>query len=183
MYRSIVEENPANIAVIDVLSKLVQERIIFIDGPIDDFMANNIISQMLYLDHISNNPINMYINTPGGDIMQGLAIYDVAKLLKSPVVTTGIGLVASMGAILMFCGDTRKSLKHTRFLLHQPSGGAIGTHKDMKITLAEVDLLEKQLYEIIKANTSVKNPEEDLLFDKWFGAEEALELGVITEII
>lgn len=182
-YRTIVEENPANIAVIDVMSKLVQERIIFIDGPIDDVMANNVISQMIYLDYISKNPIKIYINSPGGQITQGLAIYDVAKSIKSPIITIGIGQVASMGCILMFCGDERKSLEHTRFLLHQPSSGAGGTFKELTIHLNEVEILKEQIYSIIKQYTTIKEPDELLLFDKWFGAEEALSLGVITQII
>jgi ATP-dependent Clp protease protease subunit len=183
MYRTVVDDNPGNFVVLDILSKLVQERIIFIDGPIDDIMANNVIGQMLYLDSQSNQPIKIYINSVGGDIVQGLAIYDVAKSMKSPIHTMGIGMVASMGAILVLMGSTRKALKHARFLLHQASGGFIGTYKELSIGVKEVEYLQNCIFDIIKEKTTLKNPEKDLLFDQWLSSEEALNINLITEII
>jgi ATP-dependent Clp protease protease subunit len=183
MYRTIVEERPENIAVMDVFSKLIQERIIFIDGPIDDELANGVIAQMLYLDSISNDTINIYINTPGGMVTQGLAIYDVSFLIKSPIRTVGVGEACSMGAILMLMGKERCSLKHSRFMVHQPSGGAYGTAEDNRRTIEEMNRLEKVLYKIIKEKTTIKDVEETLLFDTWMDAEQALECGLINKIL
>lgn len=183
MYRTIVEESPSNIAVMDVFSKLIQERIIFIDSEIDSELANGVIAQLFYLDSISNDPIRIYINTNGGDINQGLAIYDTSKLINSPLETIGMGCVASMGAILMLMGSVRKSLENTRFMLHQAKAGAIGTLSSMEITLEEAKFLQNILYKILKEKTSLKDPENSLKEDKWMGADEAKEIGLITNIL
>jgi ATP-dependent Clp protease protease subunit len=183
MNRTIVEESQKNLIVLDVMSKLVQERIVFIDGEINSDIVNEIISQLLYLDSLNNSPIKIYINSDGGDISQGLAIYDICKIIKSPIITIGIGRVASMGAVLMLCGDVRKSLKHTRYLLHQPSLGINGTYTEVDIYLKEVGVIKKELYDILKKHINISNLDEYLVNDRWFGAEEALELGLLTEII
>lgn len=183
MYRTIVEERPENIAVMDVFSKLIQERIIFIDGAITEELANGVIAQMLYLDSLNNEQINIYINSHGGEVTQGLAIYDIAKLTKSPIRTVGIGNACSMGAVLMLVGEERCSLENCRFMLHQPSGGFVGTIAENKVALEEMIALEKILYKIIEDKTNITNAEENLLLDMWLSPEEALEKGIINKIL
>jgi ATP-dependent Clp protease protease subunit len=181
--RTIVEERPENIAVMDVFSKLIQERIIFIDNPITAELANGVVAQMLYLDSVSNEKINIYINSPGGIITQGLAIYDVSKLLKSPIRTVGIGEVASMGAVLMLMGEERCGLENTRFMLHQPSGGYFGTLEENRRLLEEMEHLEEILYGIILEKTTIPNIKDTLLFDTWMDSEKALSYDLINKIL
>jgi ATP-dependent Clp protease protease subunit len=181
--RTIVEEKPGNIAIMDVFSKLAQERIIFIDSHIDEELANGVIAQMLYLDSLSNDPISLYINSPGGSVYDGLAIYDVAEIIKSPVNTVCIGMAASMGAILMLIGKERSITKHARIMLHQPSGGAIGTVEDIKISYEQIEKLKKEMYEIVESKTSITNAEELFRNDVWYTAKEALEKGLVTKIL
>ncbi|MDA3854956.1 MAG: ATP-dependent Clp protease proteolytic subunit [Candidatus Woesearchaeota archaeon] len=183
MFRTIVEESPSNIAVMDVFSKLIQERIIFIDDVVDSELANGVIAQLFYLDSISTDPMKIYINTPGGEVNQGLAIYDTSKLISSPIETIGMGCVASMGAILMLMGQVRKSLENTRFMLHQVQAGAIGTLSSVEVAIEEGRLLQKILYRILKEKTSIKDPENTLKEDKWMGAKEAKEIELITDIL
>ena len=161
MQRTIVEESKQSIAVMDVFSKLIQQRIIFIDDVIDDELANGVIAQMLYLS--SSDPdkqIDIYINSPGGNISSGLAIYDVSQLIKAPIKTVCVGSASSMAAILMLMGKERCGLKHSRFMLHQASGGSVGTFEDLKINLKEMDLLQNNLYDIIREKTNLKDIEE-----------------------
>ena len=181
--RTIVEERPRNVVVMDVFSKLVQERIIFIDNVIDDELANGVIAQMLYLDSVNNNTINVYINSPGGSVYAGLGIYDTSKLIKSPIRTVCVGMAASMGAVLMLMGKERCATKHSRIMLHQPSGGAIGTADDIAITHEEIQKLKKELYEIVESNSNLTNIEQLFKLDTWFTASEALEAGLITKIL
>lgn len=182
--RTIVEESAKNVAVMDVFSKLVQERIIFIDDVIDDDLANGVIAQMLYLSALDKDKlINIYINSPGGILTSGLAIYDVAKLIKTPIRTVCIGQAASMGAILMLMGKERCGLKHSRFMLHQPSGRAFGKYEDIKIDFEEITILRQNLYNILKEHTSIPDIEEHLKLDRWFSSKTALEFGLITEIL
>lgn len=184
MYRTIVEESQQHVAVMDVFSKLIQERIIFIDGIIDDDLANGVIAQMLYLSAVNGDrEISIYINSPGGQVTAGLAIYDVAKLIKTPIKTVCIGQAASMGCILMLMGTERCGLTHSRFMLHQVSGGVVGTFEDMKINLEEAQKAQNAIYKIIKEKTFLKSIDDELKFDKWFGSEEALEANIITKIL
>lgn len=184
MSRTIVEKNPENIAIIDVFSRLIQDRIIFIGEPIDDELANEVIAQMLYLDSKnSKEPINIYINTPGGHVSSGLAIYDVSNLIKAPIITTALGMCASMGVILLLMGNKRYATKHTRLMAHQPSGGAIGTASEIGITYDEIQKYKKDLYNIIESKTNITNSEELFRQDYWMSAEEALEKGFITKIL
>lgn len=181
--RTVVEEKPGNIAVMDVFSKLVQERIIFIDSGIDSELANGVIAQMLYLDSLNHEPISLYINSPGGSIYDGLAIYDVANLLKSPINTVCVGMAASMACILMLIGKERSMTKHARLMLHQPSGGVIGNIKEIEITYNEIEKLKKELYSIVEEKSGIVNAEELFKWDVWYTAEEALEWGLITKIL
>jgi len=182
--RTIVEESTKNLLVLDVFSKLIQERIIFIDEPIDAKLTNGVIAQLMHLNSLSETEeIKVYINTPGGSVAQGLAIYDAAQFLPAPIRTIGIGEVASMGVILMLIGDKRCGLKHTRFMLHQISLGAIGNLSDVKITIQEGEYLQTQLYDILREKTNITNIEEALKSDKWMSSKEALELGILTELL
>lgn len=181
--RTIIEEKEKNIVIMDVFSKLIQERIIFIDDVITDELANGVIAQMLYLDSISNEKIQIYINTPGGDVYSGLAIYDVSKLIKSPIRTVCVGLAASMGSILMLMGKERCGLKHSRVMLHQISGGASGQLSNMVISVDEMKKLNKEIQDILIENTLIKDIEKTILFDNWYTSKEALECGILTEIL
>lgn len=183
--RTIVEERGKNAVVMDVFSKLVQERIIFIDDVIDDELANGVIAQMLYLDSVSTDPISIYINSPGGSVYSGLAIFDVAHLIKSPIKTICVGLAASMGAILMLVGTERYATKHSRLMLHQPMGGVQGQATDIRITSREIDKLETELYQII-ANITGKELDQvrkDCDRDYWLTTEEALNYGLLTKVL
>lgn len=181
--RTIVEERSKNVVVMDVFSKLIQERIIFIDDVIDDDLANGVIAQLLYLDSLSSNPIDIYINTEGGSVLDGLAIYDVANLIKSPIRTVCVGMAASMGAILMLMGTEREATKHSRIMLHQPSGRAWGSSDDIQIIHEEIQKYKKELYNIVEANTTLTNVEQLFKLDTWYTAEEALECGILTKIL
>lgn len=182
--RTVVEESAKNLLVLDVFSKLIQERIIFIDEPIDEELANGVIAQLMHLNSISNTEeITVYINTPGGLVTQGLAIYDVAKILPAPIKTVGIGEVASMGLVLMLIGDVRCGLKHTRFMGHQISLGSGGKLSDAKITIQEGEYLQNQIYEILKEKTNIENIEETFKSDKWMSSEECLKNGILTQLL
>lgn len=181
--RTIVEESPRNIAIMDVFSKLIQERIIFIDDVIDNELANGVIAQLLFLDAMNNREICIYINSPGGLVSGGLAIYDVARLVKSPIKTICIGMAASMAAVLMMVGKERCATKHSKLMLHQPSGGVIGTAEDIRISHEEIQKDQKILYSIIEENTSLTNVEQLFRLDTWFNAKEALDCGILTRIL
>lgn len=183
MIRTVVQEGNKNIAVLDVFSKLIQERIIFIDGIIDDELANGVVAQLLYLDSISRETINIYINSPGGSIYSGLAIFDTTELIKSPIRTVCVGIAASMGAILMLTGKERCATKRARLMLHQPSGVAYGKFDDIKTSYNEIELLKKQLYEIVESKTNITDAETKFRLDTWYSAEEALEAGLINKIL
>lgn len=181
--RTIVEERPKNVAVMDVFSKLIQERIIFIDGVIDEDLANGVIAQMLYLDSLDKKtPINIYINSPGGNCLDGLAIYDVSKVISAPIKTTCIGQASSMGAILMLMGEERFGLPHCRIMLHEASGDMWGKTKDVSVMFKLQKEIQEELFEIVKEKTTI-NPTEFSVTDKWYNSKEALECGLITKII
>lgn len=184
--RTIVEHSSKNIVVMDVFSKLIQERIIFIDGPIDDDLTNGVIAQMIYLDSIDTKlPINIYINTPGGGVYNGLAIYDISKIIKAPIRTVCIGMAASMGAILMLMGEERCATKHSRVMIHQPMGGAYGQATEIKIVTKEIEKIEKELYQIISEKTKKTFAEvaADCDRDYWMTSEESLKYGIINKIL
>lgn len=181
--RTIVEERAKNVAIMDVFSKLVQERIIFIDDVIDNELADGVIAQMLYLDSINNEPISIYINTPGGSVYDGLAIYDVAQLIESPIKTVCIGMAASMGAILMLMGAERCATKHSRIMLHQPSNIACGTADEIQIVHEEIQKIKHELYDIVENKTNLMDVEQLFKLDTWYTAEEALKCGLLTKIL
>ncbi|MCK4662771.1 MAG: ATP-dependent Clp endopeptidase proteolytic subunit ClpP [Bacteroidales bacterium] len=185
---TIIEERQLNVASMDVFSRLMMDRIIFLGLPIDDYVANIIQAQLLYLE--SSDPqkdIQIYFNTPGGTVHAGLGIYDTMQYISSDIATICTGMAASMGAILLAAGTKgkRSALKHARVMIHQPMGGAQGQASDIEITAREIKKLKKELYEIISMHTNIpyKKVEKDSDRDYWMTANEAKEYGMIDEVL
>ena len=185
---TIIEERQLNIATMDVFSRLMMDRIIFLGTPIDDYVANIIQAQLLFLE--SSDPskdIQIYFNSPGGSVHAGLGIYDTMQYISSEIATICTGMAASMAAILLAAGKKgkRSALKHARVMIHQPSGGAQGPASDIEITVKEIMKLKKELYEILAEHTgnSYKKVEKDSDRDYWLTAQEAKDYGVIDEIL
>jgi ATP-dependent Clp protease protease subunit len=185
---TIIEERKMNVAQMDVFSRLMMDRIIFLGVPIDDYVANIIQAQLLFLE--SNDPdrdIQIYLNTPGGSVYAGLGIYDTMQYIKPDVATICTGMAASMGAILLCAGTEgkRTALKHARVLIHQPMGGAQGQASDIEITAREIQKLKKELYEILAthSNQTYKKIWKDADRDYWMTAQEAKEYGMIDEVL
>jgi ATP-dependent Clp protease protease subunit len=185
---TIIEERQLNIASMDVFSRLMMDRIIFLGLPIDDYVANIIQAQLLYLD--STDPgkdIQLYFNTPGGSVYAGLGIYDTMQYISADIATICTGMAASMGAILLTAGKKgkRSALKHSRIMIHQPMGGAEGNASDIEITAREILKLKKELYEIIALHSGnpIEKVEKDADRDYWMTSVEAKEYGMIDEIL
>jgi ATP-dependent Clp protease protease subunit len=185
---TIIEERQLNVATMDVFSRLMMDRIIFLGLPIDDYVANIIQAQLLYLD--STDPtkdISVYFNTPGGSVHAGLGIYDTMQYISSDVATICTGMAASMGAILLTAGtkNKRSALKHSRIMIHQPMGGVQGTASDIEITTREILKLRHELYTILSNHSGhpIEKIEKDADRDHWMTAAEALEYGMIDEIL
>ena len=185
---SILEERQMNVAVMDVFSRLMMDRIIFLGVPVTDDVANIIQAQLLFLDSTdSSSDIQLYINSPGGSVYAGLGIYDTMQLVTSDVATICTGMAASMASILLTAGEKgkRSALPHSRVMIHQPMGGAEGQASDIEITAKQIVKLKQELYEII-ANHSGKSIEQiyaDADRDYWMTSAEALEYGMIDEIL
>ena len=186
----IIEERQMNITQMDVFSRLMQERIIFLGTAIDSQIANIVNAQMLFLESIdSNKDITIYLNSPGGEVYSGLAIIDLMDYVKPDVSTVVTGIAASMAFVIASNGakGKRYSLKHSRLMQHQPMGGIAGGTQasDMDITVREINKLKKELYDIISKNTgqSYKKIQKDCDRDYWMTAQESKEYGVIDEII
>lgn len=186
---TIIEERQLNVASMDVFSRLMMERIVFLGVPIDDDVANIIQAQLLFLDsnNDSGKDISMYINSPGGSVSSGLGIYDTMQLIASDVGTICTGMAASMAAVLLCAGTASKriALPHSRVMIHQPMGGAEGQATDIEITAREIVKLKKELYEIIALHTGkpVDQIEKDSDRDFWMSSAEALEYGMIDQIL
>jgi len=185
---TIIEERQLNIASMDVFSRLMMDRIIFLGLPIDEYVANIIQAQLLYLD--STDPgkdIQVYFNTPGGSVYAGLGIYDTMQYISADIATICTGMAASMGAILLTAGKKgkRSALKHSRIMIHQPMGGVEGNASDIEITAREIIKLKKELYEIIALHSgnSIEKVEKDADRDYWMTSLEAKEYGMIDEIL
>lgn len=185
---TIIEERQLNIATMDVFSRLMMDRIIFLGTPIDDYVANIIQAQLLFLE--SSDPskdIQIYFNTPGGSVHAGLGIYDTMQYISSDVATICTGMAASMGAVLLCAGQKgkRSALSHSRVMIHQPMGGTQGQASDIEITTREILKLKKELYEIIANHSgkTLKQVEKDSDRDFWMTAEEAKKYGMIDEIL
>ena len=171
----------------DIFSRLLKERIVFITGEIDDNLANSVIAELLYLDSIKNEDINIYINSPGGSVSAGMAIYDTMNFVKSDVSTTCLGIAASMAAFLLSSGKKGKRyiLPNADVMIHQPLGGAQGQATDIKIASDRIIDLRKRLNRILSKNTSqsLKKIEKDTERDNYLSAKEALEYGLVDKII
>lgn len=185
---NIIEERPMNIAVMDVYSRLMMDRIIFLGYPINDEVANIIIAQMLFLDSTDRaRDIQMYINCPGGAVYSGLGVYDTMQYVSPDVSTICIGMAASMGQVLLCAGTKgkRTALKHSRVMIHQPSGAIGGQASDIEITVNEIRKLKRELYEITAFHTGkdAKQIETDSDRDYWLTAEEAKAYGLVDEVL
>lgn len=184
----IIEERPLNVASMDVFSRLMMDRIIFLGEPINDYVANIVTAQLLFLESTDRNrDIQMYINSPGGSIYAGLGIYDTMQYIGPDVSTITIGIAASMGAVLMCAGTKgkRTALKHSRIMLHQPYGGAGGQATDIQIMVNEVKKLKQELYEIIAYHSgqALDKIKEDSDRDFWMTAQEAKAYGLVDEVL
>ena len=185
---TIIEERQLNVAQMDVFSRLMMDRIIFLGTQVDDYTANVIQAQLLYLDSADpGKDISIYLNSPGGSVYAGLGIYDTMQFISSDVATICTGIAASMAAVLLTAGakGKRSALKHSRVMIHQPMGGAQGQASDIEITAREIQKLKKELYTIIAEHSG--NPferiEQDSDRDYWMTAQEAKEYGMIDEVL
>ena len=184
----IIEERQLNVAQMDVFSRLMMDRIIFLGTAIDDHVANIIQAQLLFLSSVdSGKDISIYLNSPGGSVYAGLGIYDTMQFIKPDVATICTGMAASMGAVLMVSGTKgkRSALPHSRIMIHQPLGGAQGQASDIEITAREILKLKDELYQIISKHSgqSIKKIAKDSDRDYWMKADEALAYGMIDEIL
>ena len=185
---NIIEERPMNVAVMDVYSRLMMDRIIFLGYPIMDEVANIVTAQLLFLESTERTrDIQMYINSPGGSVYAGLGMYDTMQFVTPDISTICTGIAASMAAVLMAAGSNgkRTALKHSRIMIHQPSGGAMGQASDIEITVNEVRKLKRELYEILAFHTG-QTPEQvaiDSDRDKWMTAGEAKDYGLVDEVL
>jgi ATP-dependent Clp protease protease subunit len=184
----IMEERALNVTQVDVFSRLMMERVIFLGTEINDSVSNIIQAQLLYLESIDEeSPIQIYINSPGGSVYSGLGIYDTMQYIKPEVSTICTGLAASMAAVLLCAGSKGKrfALPHSRIMIHQPLGGAEGQASDIEITAKEIGKLKNELYEIISNHTgqTVKKVHADSDRDYWMKSIEAKEYGMIDAIL
>ena len=184
---SILEERQLNVTQMDVFSRLMMDRIIFLGTEVNDYTANVIQAQLLYLDSVdSDRDISIYLNTPGGSVYAGLGIYDTMQFIRSRVATICTGMAASMGAVLLVAGEKgmRAALPHSRVMIHQPLGGIQGQASDIEITAREILKLKDELYQIISDHSgqTVEKIRQDADRDYWMTAEEALQYGMIDKV-
>ncbi|MFO8066334.1 MAG: ATP-dependent Clp endopeptidase proteolytic subunit ClpP [Bacteroidales bacterium] len=185
---TIIEERQLNVATMDVFSRLMMDRIIFLGVPINDYVANIIQAQLLFLESVDpKKDIQIYLNTPGGSVYAGLGIYDTMQYISPDVATICTGIAASMGAVLLCAGEKgkRTALKHSRILIHQPMGGVEGQASDIEITAREIQKIKKELYEIIGDHSGQKYKKiwSDADRDYWMSAPEAKDYGMIDEVL
>lgn len=185
---TIIEERQLNVAQMDVFSRLMMDRIIFLGTDVNDYTANVIQAQLLYLDSADpGKDVSIYINSPGGSVYAGLGIYDTMQYISSDVATICTGMAASMAAVLLVAGTQGKrfALRHSRVMIHQPMGGAQGQASDIEITAREIQKLKKELYHIIADHSGqpFEKVERDSDRDYWMTAEEAKEYGMIDEVL
>jgi ATP-dependent Clp protease protease subunit len=183
----ILEERSMNVTIMDVFSRLMMERIIWVAGEVNDHMSTIVQAQLMFLDSIDHNDITMHIDSPGGSVKSGLSMVDVMEYISSDIRTINTGMAASMGSVLLGAGTKGKrgSLRFSRTMLHQSSGGAGGNIQDARITFAEWEKINDTLFELLggycgKTADQVKN---DASRDLWLGADEALTYGIIDEIV
>lgn len=185
---TIIEERQMNVAAMDVFSRLMMDRIIFLGAPIYEDAANIIQAQLLFLEaNDSSKDIRLYINSPGGSVYAGLGIYDTMQLIAPSVSTICTGMAASMAAVLLAAGENgkRTALPHSRVMIHQPLGGAQGQASDIEITARQIGQLKKELYEILSHHTGkdIKKIEKDADRDYWLTAKEAVSYGLVDSVV
>ncbi|RNI39009.1 ATP-dependent Clp protease proteolytic subunit [Hanamia caeni] len=185
---NIIEERPMNVAVMDVYSRLMMDRIIFLGYPVNDEVANIITAQLLFLESTDRNrDVQLYINSPGGGVYAGLGLYDTMQFVNPDVATICTGIAASMAAVLMAAGapGKRSALKHSRIMMHQPSAGAAGQASDVAITVNEVRKIKQELYEILSNHTgqTLEKVAKDSNRDFWMTASEAKDYGLVDEVL
>lgn len=188
MTRSVIEERPQNFREIDVFSRLIMDRIIFLGTGIDDHIANIIVAQLLFLESVdAKKDVLLYVNSPGGSVTAGLGIYDTMQYIGPDVATICTGIAASMGAVLLAGGakNKRSALKHSRVMIHQPSGGMQGQSRDMEISLKLILSMREELYQILANHTgkTYEEIERDSDRDYWLKAQEAKDYGLIDEVL
>ena len=184
----ILEERQLNVTQMDVFSRLMMDRIIFLGTEINDYTANTIQAQLLYLDSVdSSKEISIYLNSPGGSVTAGLGIYDTMQFVSSPIATICTGMAASMAAVLLVSGQEgkRSALPHSRVMIHQPLGGVQGQASDIEITAREIQKIKKELYTIISehSHTPFDKVWADSDRDYWMTAQEAKEYGMIDQVL
>lgn len=185
---NIIEERPMNVAVMDVYSRLMMDRIIFLGYPVNDEVANIITAQLLFLESTDRTrDVQLYINSPGGGVYAGLGLYDTMQFVSPDIATICTGMAASMAAVLMCAGAAgkRSALKHSRIMMHQPSAGAQGQASDVEITVNEVRKVKHELYEILSNHTgqTIEKVTKDSNRDYWMTASEAKDYGLIDEVL
>jgi len=185
---TIIEERQLNVAQMDVFSRLMMDRIIFLGTQVDDYTANVVQAQLLYLDSAEpGKDISLYLNSPGGTVYAGLGIYDTMQFISSDVSTICTGVAASMAAVLLVAGTKGKrfALKHSRVMIHQPMGGVQGQASDMEITVREIQKIKKELYSIISSHSgqTIEQIGKDSDRDYWMTAAEAKDYGMIDEVM
>ena len=184
----ILEERELNVTQMDVFSRLMMDRVIFLGTPIDDYVANTITAQLLYLDSVEpGRDISIYLNSPGGSVTAGLSMYDTMQMVSSDVCTICTGMAASMAAVLLVAGSEgkRQTLPHSRVMIHQPLGGVQGQASDMEIEVREIQKFKKELYTIISehSHTPFDKVWQDSDRNYWMTAQEAKEYGMIDEVL
>ena len=188
MTRAVIEERPTNFREIDVFSRLIMDRIIFLGMQVEEGIGNVITAQLLFLESVDpKKDVLLYINSPGGSVYAGLGIYDTMQYVNPDVATICTGMAASMGAVLLAGGasDKRSALPHARIMIHQPSGGMQGKSRDMEVTLRQMQELRKDLYDILAYHSgqSHEKIEKDSDLDFWMRPAEAKEYGLIDEVL
>lgn len=183
----ILEERELRTTTIDIYSRLLYDRIMYFGHEVTQETCNVAIAQLLFLDSVNNNNINIYINSPGGSVIDGLGLIDTMGIIKSPISTTCVGMAASMGAVLLSCGEkgNRFVLPHSRVMIHQVSSGMRGVLSDMRIELEQTERCEKDIYKILAENTNKTFDEIKTLCDRdnWFIGQEAVDLGIADKVL
>lgn len=183
----VLEERRLNVQALDIYSRLLYDRIIYMGEEFTPESCNLIITQLLYLNNLSNDPIDIYINSSGGSVIDGLSIIDTINLIKSPVNTICTGLAASMGAVLLSCGKkgSRAVLPHSRVMIHQVSSGMWGTFSDLEIELKQTERCKQDIYKILAENLNKPYEEIEKLCDRnnWFIGQEAVDLGIVDKVL
>jgi ATP-dependent Clp protease protease subunit len=184
----VIEERPLNITQLDVFSRLMMDRILFLSGEVTSDSMDTLVAQMLFLNSVSHDPIHLYINSGGGECYSGLELVSVMNYIESPVYTTVLGLAASMGAVIASNGEKghRKALPYSRFMIHQPSSGVgYSTFRDQQIHLKEMESLKQDLYQVLAKNSGQTPEEIERLCDRdnWMKPEEAIAMGFLDAVV